>query len=180
LKQKNMRYFNKIEQDFLQKIIKEGSIISLLYKEFPNADFQIIDNKIDLYVQNVQNTQDIESVLPIQERMAIFMNLLDYLQKEGLIYLLHEHNDHSGDTKVGGHTHTEKEKAYPIGDPNLKKYIISYSFSRIFVTEDLIDLVNHKFSHKEDRRHRCMLKATLLGALCSVVISLIQIIICGC
>ncbi len=180
LKQKNMRYFNKIEQDFLQKIIKEDSIKSLLNKEFPNAEFQIIDNNIDLYVQNVHNTQDMDSVLLIQERIAIFMHLLDYLQKESLIYLLHEHNDTSGDTNIGGHTHTEKETAYPIGDKDLKKYIISYSFSRIFVTEELIDLVNNKFRHKEDRRHSRMLFATLVGAVCSVVISLVQILLCSC
>lgn len=168
-----MRYFNKQEQGILRKIIKKERVYELLYEEFPDAKFIIENNTIELYSKN-------QDIWFIQERIAVIMNLLEYLKKEGLIYLLHEHNDTSGDTFIGGYTPQQTDIPYPIGDESLKQLISLYSFSRIFVAEDLKDLVNHHFQHAEDRKHRQILFVTIISIIINIIISVFEFFYCGC
>lgn len=151
-----MRKFSKNEQDIIKRIvaIANESLSYVLINAYGDIFYQ---RKVE-YAPNTTNLKyyrnidvvSLDEILSVEKEIIETSVLIDYLVNNRYIYIIDESEEDNLPT-IGGF---DKQNLNPISKPISKEiaHVLTYSLrNRIFITQDLVELVNNKFMTIEEQ-----------------------------
>ncbi|OKL39979.1 hypothetical protein [Pontibacter flavimaris] len=169
-----MREFDEVEKQILRKIkrykesgitINFSAILDDFYKDralkirrdtkeswilFSNSKFGKFDSNIGAWIPK---DEMIKGVAPSTEILIKIIFLLNYLEKNGFIFLY----DFAGsDEKVSIFPTLDsspRPHPFPISDKKLTELLIEYFYKEVYISQSIVTLVNNDFKTKDEIQH---------------------------
>lgn len=176
-----MKPFNDFEKGVINYLVKNkdgqllvGNLLDFILKD-ECLKIDVGTSSIDVhFVLNKEYDIDTQRVDMLQRKLIMTIHLLKYLDENRYITLFDCANFMQSSVIIGQGAQNVTYIPYEFPDKEVAKLILSYYSKQIIVSEELIDLVLHKYIPQEERHFRDTLCATWAGIIASIVIGLVE------
>lgn len=185
----NMRKFSPIEQRTIRNLVNHanGNLSYVLANAYNDIFYQrhvkYSKGKLIFYQEDVNTLNDVDDILSIEKEIIDISFLLDYLIKNRYINVIEDPSSANPLNEIGGFLAdglTPIEKSI---DSSVAKILENALNHRVFISEDLIQLVNNDFKTVEEmsldeaRKQTKYSRKSVCYAFFAVIISIIMPII---
>lgn len=176
-----MKPFNDFEKGVINYLVKNrdgqllvGNLLDFILKdEYLKIDVET--SSIDVhFVLNKEYDIDTQRIDMLQRKLIMTIHLLKYLDENRYITLFDCANFAQSDIIVGQGACNVPDKPYKFPDKEVTKLILTYCVKQIIISEELVDLVQHKYITLEERKFRKTLRVAWAGVIASIVIGLVE------
>ena len=180
-----MRKFSQTEQRTIRNLVNNasGSLSYVLANAYNDVFYQrrvkYSKGKLIFYLEDVNTLNDVDDILSIEKEIIDISFLLDYLIKNRYINIIEDPSSADPLEEIGGFLAdglTPIEK--PI-DSSVAKILENALNHRVFISEDLIQLVNNDFKTVEEmaldeaRKQTNYSRRSVLIAILAIVLSVL-------